>query len=393
MKKCIFALGLSIAALFAAPLCPAAEQQRVWPTASDYETVIIETQTIGHATETAADSSVSIVPTYPLEEIEQSSDNAEADQSVWLPADDETVIIETEPQPSDYETLEEIQQSPSKLHDAETDQSVWPTSPERVIMDASAQEPDAALPRTQAFPAPGQSRSTTVRKIMPQQQEKSLWPTAPVKNRNTPPGSANSSAAEETVLFQHNSDELDFPPPAAQGGKDAVIDTVKEAVRQYRNKDFAGAISNLDYAAHLIRQKKSELLKDLLPEPFYGWQADTPESQSLGIAVFGGGSTVSRDYSAPSGAAVSIEIVSDSPVLQSIIMMLNNPLFAGASGGNLQTIKRQRAMIKYDQEERSGEINIVVANRFIVTVKGKKIDLVWLLRYAEAIDFETLAKN
>ncbi|CAK8718156.1 FecR protein domain-containing protein [Candidatus Electronema halotolerans] len=164
-------------------------------------------------------------------------------------------------------------------------------------------------------------------------------------------------------------------------------------MRQYRSKDFAGAVSNLDYAAHLIRQKKTELLKKLLPEPFYGWQAKEAVSQSLGTAVFGGGSTVSRDYFTQNGSVISIEIVSDSPVLQSIIMMLNNPLFAGASGGNLKTIKRQRAMIKYNEEEHSGEINIVVASRFIVTVKGRGIDMTWLLRYAEAMDFDVLAKN
>jgi hypothetical protein len=88
-----------------------------------------------------------------------------------------------------------------------------------------------------------------------------------------------------------------------------------------------------------------------------------------------------------------VEIVSDSPVLQSIIMMLNNPLFAGASGGNIQTIKRQRSIIKYNTNDRSGEINIVVDSRFIVTVKGRSVDQAVLLAYAEAVDFDALAKN
>jgi hypothetical protein len=397
MKKCIFILGLSAFALFAVPLYPTAEElQNVWPTASvdDDETIIIETQAIDP--ETGTDDTVSIVPTYPLEEDEQSSStlhDAEAEQSLWLPADDEAVIIETQaidPETGTDDTVSIVPTYPleeeprqSSLPAATTDQSLWPTASERVIMDASVQE-------AQKITEPA-ATSKTVRNIMPQQQEKSLWPTAPVKQRNAP--SKPAASAEEAVLLQHHSGDLEFPPANLQDGKDDIINTIQEAVQQYRSKDFAGAISNLDYAAHLIRQKKSELLKALLPEPFYGWQADAPVSQSLGIAVFGGGSTISRDYSAQSGASVSIEIVSDSPVLQSIIMMLNNPLFAGASGGNLKTIKRQRAMIKYDHEERSGEINIVVANRFIVTVKGKNIDLVWLLRYAEAIDFETLAKN
>jgi hypothetical protein len=203
----------------------------------------------------------------------------------------------------------------------------------------------------------------------------------------------SASAGQAVRQLQPGSTVFPAPVLAAPAAQDDIVAAVEEALRQYRSKDFAGAVSNLDYAAHLIRQKKTELLKELLPEPFYGWQAKEAVSQSLGTAVFGGGSTVSRDYFTQNGSVISIEVVSDSPVLQSIIMMLNNPLFAGASGGNLKTIKRQRAMIKYNEEEHRGEINIVVASRFIVTVKGRGVDLTWLLRYAEAMDFDALAKN
>ena len=50
-------------------------------------------------------------------------------------------------------------------------------------------------------------------------------------------------------------------------------------------------------------------------------------------------------------------------------------------------------MIKYNANDRSGEINIVVAGRFIVTIKGRAVDQDTMLRYAEAMDFEALAKN
>ncbi|MCI5211224.1 MAG: hypothetical protein D3910_21120, partial [Candidatus Electrothrix sp. ATG2] len=74
---------------------------------------------------------------------------------------------------------------------------------------------------------------------------------------------------------------------------DDVLTTVNEAVRQYKLGEFAGAISNLDYATQLIRQKRSERMKGLLPEPLSGWQAKPAEAQALGTAVFGGGITVS----------------------------------------------------------------------------------------------------
>ncbi len=181
--------------------------------------------------------------------------------------------------------------------------------------------------------------------------------------------------------------------PENQEEPDDVLKTIQEAVKQYKSGEFAGAISNLDYATQLIRQKKSERMKALLPAPLNGWQAKAATAQALGTAVFGGGVTVSRDYYTEKGAFLSIEIVSDSPVLQSIMTMLNNPMFAGVAGGMIKTIKGQRAIIKYDKDDRKGEMNIVTANRFMVTVKGHGVEQETLLKFAEAVDFDALAKN
>lgn len=173
--------------------------------------------------------------------------------------------------------------------------------------------------------------------------------------------------------------------------QDDVLTTIDQAVKQYKGGDFADAASNLDYAAQLIRQKKSEKMKDLLPEPLSGWQAGAAEAQAIGTAVFGGGVTVSRKYTKKS-SSINIEIISDSPVLQSVMMMLNNPMFAGASGGNLKTIKGQRAIIKYDGANRKGDISIVVAGRFMVTINGRQVDQADLVVYAEAISYQELMK-
>jgi hypothetical protein len=183
-----------------------------------------------------------------------------------------------------------------------------------------------------------------------------------------------------------------LPLQASAMEKDDVLKTIDEAIKQYTDGDYAGAASNLDYASQLVRQKKSVRMKDLLPEPLAGWQAQPASAQTVGTAVFGGGVTVSRSYS-KGDASVSIEIVTDSPVLQSMMMMLNNPMFAGASGGTLESIKGQRGIVKYEPRSRSGEINIVVANRFMVTVKGNNVERQTLVAYAGAIDFTSLAKN
>jgi hypothetical protein len=179
--------------------------------------------------------------------------------------------------------------------------------------------------------------------------------------------------------------------PALAEDKDDVLTTIDQAVKQYEGGDYAGAASNLDYAAQLVRQKKSEKMKELLPEPLLGWQAQPASSQAMGTAIFGGGVTVSRDYRRE-GSSISIEIISDSPLLQQVLLMLNNPMFAGADGGKLETIQGQRAIVKYDGGNRKGDINIVVANRFMVTVKGQGVEREALLSYAKAVDYDNLSK-
>jgi hypothetical protein len=179
------------------------------------------------------------------------------------------------------------------------------------------------------------------------------------------------------------------PPVFAE---DEVLHTIDEAVSQYNKGDFAGAASNLDYASQLIRQKKSEEMKRLLPDPLSGWTAEPASAQALGTAVFGGGITVSRTYAKPP-SALTIDIVSDSPVLQSLVMMINNPMFVGASGGKLESVKGQRAIVKYNETTGSGDLNIVIDNRFMVTVKGQKITKDDLLAYAGLVNFSELAKK
>jgi hypothetical protein len=173
---------------------------------------------------------------------------------------------------------------------------------------------------------------------------------------------------------------------------DEVLSIIDQAVIQYNEGDLSGAASNLDYASQLIRQKKSEAMKELLPEPLPGWEAEPASAQAMGTAVFGGGVNVSRSYKRQP-SAITIDIVSDSPVLQSLIMMLSNPMIAGASGGKLEMIANQKAIVQFDQTSGNGEVNIVADNRFMVTVKGQKVKREDLIAYARSIDYKLLSEQ
>jgi len=170
---------------------------------------------------------------------------------------------------------------------------------------------------------------------------------------------------------------------------DDVTDTIEDALAAYKEGDKAGAKEDLAYALELIKQQKGDTMKSYLPEPLDGWSAESVKSQTAGAAMFGGGTTVSRVYK-KGDARVEINIVTDSPLMQSIGGMFANPMFA--AGGKLKRIKREKAMIEYNPDRHNGKVTLMVANRFLVTVEGRNISEDDLVSYTRAIDFKALKK-
>ncbi|UCD31071.1 MAG: hypothetical protein JSV38_09645 [Desulfobacterales bacterium] len=172
---------------------------------------------------------------------------------------------------------------------------------------------------------------------------------------------------------------------------DEITDSIEEAIKYYKEGDFVEAASSLDYASQLIRQKRGGNLEAFLPEPLAGWAAEDIKSKAAGAGYFGGGISAQRRYR-KDRSSVTIEIIADSPALQSMIMVFSNPAFASADGGKLTKIKRQKAVIKYRPSNKDGEINIVVAKKYLVTLKGQKVVENDLIGYASAIDYKKLKK-
>jgi len=172
---------------------------------------------------------------------------------------------------------------------------------------------------------------------------------------------------------------------------DDISDTLSEAIKSYEAGEFTNAVEDINYALQLIQQKKSEGLSSYLPEPLEGWTAKKAEAQSAGSGMFGGGIGSHKTYKKGS-SKIKIEILTDSPVLQSMMGLFSNPMFATSDGGKLQRIGRQKAIVKYKEDRERGDITIVVAKRFLVKVEGTKVSEEDLKAYAKAIDFKKLAK-
>ena len=145
---------------------------------------------------------------------------------------------------------------------------------------------------------------------------------------------------------------------------DDVTDQINEALKAYQNHDTQTAIVALDAAANLLRQSRADGLKKLLPPPPPGWTADAAESTAVSVAMLGGGITASRAYH--NGVQrVDVQIVADSPMLQTLAALINSPL--GAIGGMKTVVIGGRRMSYTDNDH---SYMTLVADKVIVKVDG-----------------------
>lgn len=168
---------------------------------------------------------------------------------------------------------------------------------------------------------------------------------------------------------------------------DEVETAITEALDAYKKKDLGAAAESLDYASQLVRQQKGGALQSVLPEPLPGWEAEEATSSAAGSAFMGGGVTAERGYN-KGEKHVKVSVVTDSPMLQGVMMMITNPMFATQDGGKMQRIKGQKAIVKYQAKDKSGQIQMVV-NNALVTVEGEA-DEAELVAYAEKVNTKGL---
>jgi hypothetical protein len=166
---------------------------------------------------------------------------------------------------------------------------------------------------------------------------------------------------------------------------DDASDAIDKAAALYKEGKTQQAIAQLELATQFIRQQRAEAMQQVLPEPLDGWTAEEATSSSAGSAMLGGGSTIKRTYS-KDDKNLSIEIMADSPMMQSMMAIFTNPMFgAAAQGGKVQMINGQQAILK------DNGLMMVVDNTFMIQINAEKGMDADLIAYANAIDLKKLS--
>ncbi len=170
---------------------------------------------------------------------------------------------------------------------------------------------------------------------------------------------------------------------------DDITDQIDEAVKAYEKEDYNTAITALDSASTLIRQKKGELVSKLLPEPLDGWKAGEAKSSAAAAGMFGGGISAEKCYTRKVDGkteTITISITTDSPLIQTMGMMFSNPMFMGQDN-KLMVINGEKTIAN----ERDNSLTSMIANKVMVKIDGnKQVAPGALKEYFKSIDFKAI---
>lgn len=170
---------------------------------------------------------------------------------------------------------------------------------------------------------------------------------------------------------------------------DDITDQIDEAVKAYEKEDYNTAITALDSASTLIRQKKGELVSKLLPEPLDGWEAGEAKSSAAAAGMFGGVISAEKRYTRKVDGkteTITISITTDSPLIQTMGMMFSNPMFMGQDN-KLIVINGEKTIAN----ERDNSLTSMIANKVMVKIDGdKNVAVDALKEYFKSIDFKAI---
>lgn len=148
---------------------------------------------------------------------------------------------------------------------------------------------------------------------------------------------------------------------------DPVIDEIEVAKLSYQEGNLTEASLALMQANALVTEKKTEVVKTVLPDELGSWTGGEFSDQSAAAGIFGGGGiSVARNYTQGDKKA-TITASADSPMLNQLMQMMNNPAYAAAAGLKMHRIGTKKAMIN----GKEGSATLSHNNRFLIQIQAK----------------------
>lgn len=170
---------------------------------------------------------------------------------------------------------------------------------------------------------------------------------------------------------------------------DDVSDAINDALKAYSSKDELRTSDSLNRALSLLNARKARELDAVLPKPFEGWSVENAARlASAAQRLFGGAGTAKKYHKGDT--TITLHVVGGSSMADRFKALVSDGKAAQSVGGELVGIGGHKAMSTYNPDSRNGEINVVVGERYFISVSGTRVNKIDLLAYAKAIDYKLL---
>ena len=169
-------------------------------------------------------------------------------------------------------------------------------------------------------------------------------------------------------------------------------EAVEAAKKAVESDKLAAAIAALQAAIRDLQKKQRVQILSCLPKP-EGWEfrdeeVDDNVQASLGLAAMG--QTVSRRYE-NGDKSLQVEVMANSPMIQMLGVMFNNPTLVEAQGGEIVKYGVHKAILTKSGDE-GQELQILMHDAHLIKVNSKGIDADDLLKIFDQAFIDRLEK-
>jgi hypothetical protein len=170
---------------------------------------------------------------------------------------------------------------------------------------------------------------------------------------------------------------------------DEIEDGLKAALAAHQAKNEAETVLAVQRVQRLLGARATVGLQGALPEMIGEWRGGKVEVQTLEGA--GGGSSLRRSYKRGDKASknerrATVVLSVDSPLMEKVGSVLSNPQIGALLGVKTVMVGQLRGTYI----EKQGLLQLVVKERFLIAVEGKKLKLEELQEVAAGLKLEML---
>jgi hypothetical protein len=158
---------------------------------------------------------------------------------------------------------------------------------------------------------------------------------------------------------------------------DSVTDQLDQAKAYYMEGDYAGALSELEFAQQEIRGKVNASYLETFPAPAAGWTVEEVKpDDTASVPILGPANMIQRTYhAAGGGSTIDAQIMTGGGFMGGLASMFLNPqMLAAQPNAKRVRIGRENAVATYDASARTGQLILDVGGKVTIMLDGRGLD-------------------